>query len=701
MEFLEFSKDNVAKVKLGCGLGSLILLCIILMSSGSVSVHMLPFMVGNLICGLLLWITSGREKLKMYQNILYVGLTALSLLGLFMLPWSLLYHFQFFSLPLWVVNALLGLVSCLSVMCVFVASGADSEWLNPLLVVHSLGFVLCEHVLATEKVYPVYFIVGTMLFAGYISERLHDAGKLHSQSMLLCMAVHGSKIPLCLSMILPYKPTAPVLLPSLLLISPSVLMFVFTFVVCKVIEAPRDLTVKEAIKLCVVSAVATVAAYDVLILPLWFLTTYRIPSSADVVAALLFTWGALCLKLSYMHLSHKLYLKRLNVLLLCVSVLLEILQPDFNIYRVLQAFAVYLLSLFYPSFNTENVLLAESVVLSWLILVALSVLVAVLTKVINLTQLSWSKRLAITALIGLTPGLKASAMMVPGYRPPLLCLLFGISSAITFYLLMTSWKPISGSTTINLSYPYILLGSCLVACLLSESLPSIRPSSHKGILGPNKPSQVSPSLLYHLCLQLVLAIGLKRDSVVQEESLEEKKGKLPSGLVLQSCSFFANISLFILFLLALLSSPSDYWELWMSCAILLLLCLRPEGTPYILGSKVQFTPSLPVALALVLCMYPRTVTEALPTQMTWLSSLGYVLEMTILLCSLPTYVILVRALWRFGEISLVEQQLVMFTAPSNVVLLIYCSTLSARILGFVGVTAVYWLFYDVKITERK
>lgn len=43
---------------------------------------------------------------------------------------------------------------------------------------------------------------------------------------------------------------------------------------------------------------------------------------------------------------------------------------------------------------------------------------------------------------------------------------------------------------------------------------------------------------------------------------EEKKGKLPSGLVLQSCSFFANISLFILFLLALLSSPSDYWELW-------------------------------------------------------------------------------------------------------------------------------------------
>ncbi len=75
--------------------------------------------------------------------------------------------------------------------------------------------------------------------------------------------------------------------------------------------------------------------------------------------------------------------------------------------------------------------------------------------------------------------------------------------------------------------------------------------------------------------------------------------------------------------------------------------------------------------------------------------------MMFLVCSLPTYVVLVDALWRAGEISLLEQQLVMFTAPSNVVLLIYCSTLSARILGFVGIAAVYWLFYYVKITESK
>ena len=76
--------------------------------------------------------------------------------------------------------------------------------------------------------------------------RLHSVGKLNLQSMLLCIAIHGSKVPLCLSMVLPYSPVAAsVLLPSLFLISPSLLMFLFTFAVGKVIEAPRDMTLNE------------------------------------------------------------------------------------------------------------------------------------------------------------------------------------------------------------------------------------------------------------------------------------------------------------------------------------------------------------------------------------------------------------------------------------------------------------------------
>ena len=60
----------------------------------------------------------------------------------------------------------------------------------------------------------------------------------------------------------------------------------------------------------------------------------------------------------------------------------------------------------------------------------------------------------------------------------------------------------------------------------------------------------------------------------------------------------------------------------MTCAILLLLFLRPEGTPYIRGIRFQFTTALPAVVALALCMYPKTVTEALPTQITWLYSFG-------------------------------------------------------------------------------
>jgi len=481
--------------------------------------------------------------------------------------------------------------------------------------------------------------------------------------------------------------------------SPSTVMFLFTFVVSKVIEAaPKDLTLNEGLKLCIVSGIATVGAYDVLMLPLWFMMTYRIPSPADVLAVVLFIWGALCLKLSHMHLSHNLFLKRLNVLVVCMSVLVEIIQPDLNTYRVLRGFIVYAVSLFYPAFTIENVLLSEAVVLPWLILIAVSVLLAVLTKVITMEQATLSQRVTIAVLIGLAPGLKAASMMLHIFHPPLVRLLFGISFAITCYLLMTSWKPVHGQAPANLSLPFLLLSGCFLACVLSEMLTSTSLDSHKG---SHKPSQVPSIMLYHLSLYLFLGLGLKRHAVAQEESLEEKKGKLPTGLVLQSFSFFSNISISISFFLALLCSPSDYWELWITLAIILLLFLRPEGSPYIHGVRLQFVPALPAAITLAMCMYSRTVTEALPTQLTWLSVSGYVLEMMVLICSLPTYVVLVHALWRAGEISLLEQQLVMFTAPSNVMLLVYCSTLSARILGFVGTAAVYWLFYYVETIESK
>ena len=40
------------------------LLCIMLMSSGTVGVHMLPVIIGNVICCVLIGITSGRERWK-------------------------------------------------------------------------------------------------------------------------------------------------------------------------------------------------------------------------------------------------------------------------------------------------------------------------------------------------------------------------------------------------------------------------------------------------------------------------------------------------------------------------------------------------------------------------------------------------------------------------------------------------------------
>lgn len=53
----------------------------------------------------------------------------------------------------------------------------------------------------------------------------------------------------------------------------------------------------------------------------------------------------------------------------------------------------------------------RSIVLSWFILIALTVLIAVLTKAITLEQLSWSQRVVVASVIGVVPGLISSALV--------------------------------------------------------------------------------------------------------------------------------------------------------------------------------------------------------------------------------------------------------------------------------------------------
>lgn len=47
------------------------LLCIILMSSGTVGVHMLPVIIGNVICCVLIGLTSGRERWKVQIKVMF------------------------------------------------------------------------------------------------------------------------------------------------------------------------------------------------------------------------------------------------------------------------------------------------------------------------------------------------------------------------------------------------------------------------------------------------------------------------------------------------------------------------------------------------------------------------------------------------------------------------------------------------------
>ena len=74
---------------------------------------------------------------------------------------------------------------------------------------------------------------------------------------------------------------------------------------------------------------------------------------------------------------------------------------------------------------------------------------------------------------------------------------------------------------------------------------------------------------------------------------------------------------------------------------------------------------------------------------------GFVLEMIFLHLAVPTFFVPLCALWR-GEISHYAQYVALLCAPSNVVLVVYCSTVAGRILGLLGIAGTYWMFFYVK-----
>ncbi|XP_048578755.1 uncharacterized protein LOC5509849 [Nematostella vectensis] len=702
MDFLEFSPRTVTKGRWASGLSSLLIMTILMWTTGVISIKAVPVLMGSCFVGLAMGITANSHKHRVYHVGTCAVMAVIHVIGL----WSLVWNLGLLALPPSLVLLLTGLsaASGLSVAAVYLSSRNSKQVFGLVLLMQSLGFVLCEHALLEKALYTAHYglISGAIML--YLVYRLYTVDSIEWRVAWLCGSLHCSKLASLLASLLPPQALSQSFLaPPLWNSSPSLLSFVFALVTSKILVFTEEKSIStwKGAKLCAVLLLSVGCVYDTLVLPIWLYTTHRWPSMADAAGAILFMTGTLCLKISLMQLSHHLDAKRANILLLCGAVLVEIVQPEFNPVKICWGAGVYFTSLLLPYDYGTKLLLAEDMTIPWLLLVAFLVSLAVLVKLVRLEQLSVRAWAVVSVMIGGPVGLKAaSVILFPYHRPQLTTLLYAGSSSLAVFVLVSSWCNHGNQSLKARGLCYMaLIGSLVFSLLLESSIETKRRKAHMSEDRDSLVPWISPCASHHVAMHLVLALALKSEGPFTRQSLEDKKEKLPPVSAALCSSLLANISVLVTCALALLSTPTDYWELWVtSCAAVLTSLLRPEGVVLSDLRPLKSSPALPIALLLPVCLYIGTIRAAWPSSSSALAVIGFLCEMLILHLSLPSHYSLVHALWR-REIPLVAQRAAVFTAPACVALVVYGSTLAGRIMGFLGVCSIYYVFTYVNCPD--
>ncbi|XP_031566432.1 uncharacterized protein LOC116301502 [Actinia tenebrosa] len=478
MDFLDFPSKRVSQVRWLSGLLSLFLVLVIMWSSGVLSFKVIPVLIGSAVLGLVMGISAKTAESKVHHvsSLLFVFLHVFSL-------WTVVFNVGNLFITPSVHNLLLILLmsslAVLSAMAVVMSNNTKKLHFSLVLILQSIGMVICEHLLLGQQLYSVHYALLTGLITIYVTARLYIVGVASWHVAWLCSSIHCSKLFMCIYFFLPQHALEQgFLLPNILRVNPTSLGLLFSLVVLRLLIFYDEKTVSltEGVKMCFGIGAGLFLVYDSLILPLWLVLTNQWPSTADAAATLLLLWGLLCLKVSLVQLSHNLDARKLNIVLLCGGVLVEFVQPEFNPFKVCWSFVVYFVSLIWPLQGWES-LLAEDQCLPWLLMISAITALVVLVKLIRVEQYSILGRMMISFLVGFPIGLKTASLLLPLHRPPFLCLSYGLASTLVIFLLVSSWTEVVTSHRVyrGIGTPLVQSESSnFVECIIIHLLYSIK-----------------------------------------------------------------------------------------------------------------------------------------------------------------------------------------------------------------------------------
>ena len=556
------------------------------------------------------------------------------------IPW----HLDLPNIDLSWISILLITCAVLSIACFIVANTRNKQLLSTLLICNMASVVYVEYTLSQHQLCSPPLLVATTSCAVYLLTRLYNAEVIAWHAAWIGTALHSIKI-LPLLHGLNSDSIEPTLIRSACILF-AVLVITKLIFFEKRTEMPVLIVYQYVLAICA----SVMLLYLSVLQKLWLTLLPSPPTVQDATSMFIIICSAICLKLTFYHVSHLRHVRKANILVMIAGLMALILQP-----RI-------------PTSVLE--------IVDWFIII--SSCIALMTAIGMLPPSQNGGILFLQSLmVGIAAGVHTCQYLLgPQVSFTHSALYSGICTLCAFIVYsIWHWNLAKGSRGGATKMPNVTL-QFVVLCIVTVLTFIVEVSTLP--MGKITLSSLAlPCTQLNCVVYLVIAVLFKVHRVWQQSTdpFNYTAGNIPTLM---------NISAILCYLLAILNCPIEPWEIWnCTCAVVLLLL---EKDPIVL-------PSLPAqkqsGLLVALCMVNLYIASAIHCEL-WHSGLGFfgLLELLILIAILPVHLALGREFC--SNVYSPSPELVVFVSPLYSILYITGSSYTSWLLATLGLSSGTW-----------
>lgn len=375
-------------------------------------------------------------------------------------------------------------------------------------------------------------------------------------------------------------------------------------------------------------------------------------SPADVTGICFIVCGVLVISVCVLHMRSEVRIRQLGIAEIFIGLLIILLQPDIELtwyclFEWSQLFSLVIFGLILYTDFVKNP--------------ALMVLVS--------------------TVIGISPGIRAALLLYPEDNVPTSgIILFILSSCCLACSIIFIFKARHLDQKFE-KYMIVLSVIQLIISVLALTSDFLTGDKHQRIFSlPAWKLFLSSNIVICLCLR-ILAVHKPSEIIPLTERKEEKE--------LSWLPVLGNVTTVVSYVLLCLISPVHGFihDVWCCAAGLILVCLQKDMR--IIYNLKESNQTVPTKMAAIVVFTLATLYRSSLWHSSSWTFVRSLLEVSLLLGSLPTFYVLWGILWK-NELVLSEQ-VVVFILPLYFCIMLYGSSFTSFTYGIMGAVASIWM----------